>query len=90
MPVKDNQRKINDYRKLEPRTSSSKNRIEALKTLTQAGIPTSVLMAPIIPGLNSNEINQLFKEVANAGAYNAFILLVRLNGQIADLFTDWL
>jgi DNA repair photolyase len=77
-------------RELEPRTSSAKNRIATVKTLAENGIPISVLMAPVIPGLNSSEVYPLFKKVSEAGAYTAHHLMVRLNGPIQELFTNWL
>ncbi len=76
-------------RKLEPRTSSSKNRIAKIKALSENGIPVSILMAPVTPGLNSNEMFNLLKKVSEAGAYAAYHLMVRLNGPIQELFSNW-
>lgn len=77
-------------RKLEPRTSSYKNRICAVREMSENNLPVSVLMAPVIPGLNSSEIYPLFKNFSEAGAYSAYHLMVRLNGPIQKLFSDWL
>jgi DNA repair photolyase len=77
-------------RKLEPRTSSGKNRVYAVKRLAETGVPVSVLMAPVIPGLNSNEIHEIFKTVGQAGARVAFHLMVRLNGPLQPIFKKWL
>lgn len=77
-------------RKLEPRTSSYKNRISAVGEMSKNKIPVTVLMAPVIPGLNSSEIYPLFKNVSEAGAYSAHHLMVRLNGPIQELFNNWL
>ena len=77
-------------RKLEPRTSSIKNRFRAVKNLSSVGIPTGVMMAPVIPGLNSDEIYDLFLEASKAGAQSAYHLIVRLNGPIGDIFKNWL
>jgi len=77
-------------RRMEPRTSSSKNRLKAIEELSNAGIPTGVMLAPIIPGLNSHEIPALAKAAADAGAKVIRHTTVRLNGSIADIFNDWL
>ncbi len=76
-------------RKLEPRTASAKKRIETVKTLSDIGVPVNVMMAPIIPGLNSHEIMNLAEAVANAGASSIAYTMVRLNGQVAEIFRDW-
>ena len=77
-------------RELEARTSSAKNRIATVRTLNKNRVPVSVLMAPVIPGLNSSEIYPPFKKASEAGAYTAHHLIVRLNGPIKKLFTNWL
>lgn len=76
-------------RKLEPRTASSKRRLEAISRLSNEGIPVNVMMAPIIPGLNSHEILPLAKAAADAGASSINYTMLRLNGQVADIFKDW-
>lgn len=76
--------------KLEPRTSSTANRFKALETLSKAGIPTSLMIGPVIPGLNSAHIPELLKQGADAGASDAGYILVRLNGQLGTLFENWL
>ncbi len=76
-------------RNLEPRTASAKKRIETVKTLSDIGVPVNVMMAPIIPGLNSHEIMNLAEAVANAGASSIAYTMVRLNGQVAEIFRDW-
>lgn len=75
---------------LEPRTSSTKNRLNTIRTLAAHNIPVSVMMAPIIPGLNSKEIFSVAKSVKEAGALSLNHTLVRLNGAIALIFEDWL
>jgi DNA repair photolyase len=75
---------------LEPRTASIASRFSAVTQLSARGIPVNVMMAPVIPGLNEHEILPLAKEAANAGARNIHHSLVRLNGDIATLFEDWL
>jgi DNA repair photolyase len=76
-------------RAMEPRTASAKRRLETIKVLTKAGIPVSVNMAPIIPGLNSHEIFSLLKAAKEAGARDANFIMVRLNGAVADVFAHW-
>lgn len=76
-------------RKMEPRTASIAKRIETIKVLTEAGVPVSVNMAPLVPGLTTHEIFPLLKKVSEAGAVNAHFTMVRLNGQIAEVFSDW-
>lgn len=75
--------------KLEPRTSTYKNRLNLVKELSTAGIDVNVMMAPIIPGINSHEIADVIKQVADNGAVSAAYTIVRLNGAIAEIFTDW-
>jgi DNA repair photolyase len=76
--------------KMEPRTVTAKNRLKVIEQLNKAGVPTGVMTAPIIPGLNSNEIPQLIEAAANHGAVTAGYTIVRLNGSIKDIFTDWI
>jgi len=75
---------------LEPRTSSIKKRLETLEKLNSLGIPTQVMMAPIIPSINSHEILPLSKEVSQRGAKIMGYTVVRLNGAIGKIFTKWL
>lgn len=75
---------------LEPRTASIKKRLETLEKLNHLGIPTNVMMAPIIPSINSHEILSLAKEVSQRGAKNIGYTVVRLNGAIGHIFTKWL
>jgi DNA repair photolyase len=76
--------------KLEPRTTTATQRLKIIESLSSAGIPVGIMEAPIIPGLNDTEIPQILKTVAMAGATWAGYTIVRLNGQIADIFKDWL
>jgi len=75
---------------LEPRTASIKKRLETIEKLSVAGIPVNVMMAPIIPSINSHEIMPLVKEVAERGALGVGYTIVRLNGAIGGIFTDWI
>jgi DNA repair photolyase len=75
---------------LEPRTASVEKKLETLETLSKNNIPTMVMAAPIIPGLNSHEIPTIVKKVANLGALAVGYTTVRLNGEIAEIFENWI
>lgn len=77
-------------RLLEPRTATIKKRLETVKKLHAAGVPVNVMMAPIIPGINSHEILPLVKAVAEKGACGVGYTMVRLNGAIGQIFTSWI
>ena len=77
-------------RLLEPRTSSSKNRFQTVENLAKNNIPVNVMMAPIIPGLTSDEIFNITEKASNSGASSLSHTMVRLNGAIALLFEDWI
>ena len=77
-------------RKMEPRASSPPKRIEAIRRLSEAGIPTAVMAAPIIPALNDREIERILETAAEAGATEAGYVLLRLPLEIKDLFREWL
>ncbi|MEH6408354.1 MAG: PA0069 family radical SAM protein [Leeuwenhoekiella sp.] len=77
-------------RLLEPRTATIKRRFEAVKILSDNNIPVRVMMAPIIPGINSHEIFPLVKRAADCGAKSVGYTVVRLNGAIATIFEDWI
>lgn len=76
--------------KLEPRTATYKNRFKILEALSKNNIPSGVMIAPIIPGLNNHEIPNVMEQAAKAGATSAGFTMVRLNGAIAPIFKDWL
>ena len=75
---------------LEPRTASIKKRLETVEKLSAANIPVSVMMAPIIPSINNHEIMPLVKEISERGALGVGYTIVRLNGSIGQIFTDWI
>ena len=75
---------------MEPRTASIRHRLKTVETLSEAGIPVMVMMAPLIPGLNDHEIFAMTKAVADAGARKIGYTMVRLNGDVGIIFTDWL
>ena len=77
-------------RKLEPRTASASRRLNVLETLSKNNIPCGVMIAPVIPGINSHEIPEIMKAAANAGAKDAGYQIVRLNGAIGEIFTKWI
>lgn len=76
-------------RLLEPRTATIKQRLKTLEILSENGIPVRVMMAPIIPSLNRHEILPLVKKVAELGVKDVAYTIVRLNGQVAEIFRDW-
>lgn len=77
-------------RKLEPRTSTAGNRLRAIEELSQAGVPVLAMIAPVIPGLNDNEVPALLKAAADAGARGAAYTVVRTNGAVKEVFRLWL
>lgn len=77
-------------RAMEPRTSSAQMRLKALEELVRAGIPVNVNLAPIVPGINSDEVFDIIKTVGQLGAEDAAYILVRLNGRVASVFEEWL
>ena len=76
-------------RLMEPRTATIKQRLKAVETLSANGIPVNVMIAPVIPSLNSHEVIPIIKKVSELGAISVAHTVVRLNGQIALLFEDW-
>jgi DNA repair photolyase len=76
--------------KLEPRTITASGRLSVIQKLSENGVPVRVMAAPIIPGLNSNEVPGIIKAAADRGALSAGFTIVRLNGSIAEIFTDWI
>ncbi len=77
-------------RLLEPRTATIKRRLQVVKTLADHNIPVNVMLAPIIPGINSHEIFKIAEKVSEMGADAINYSIVRLNGAIADIFSDWI
>lgn len=76
--------------KLEPRTSIAGLRFNAVRKLSESGVPTSVMMAPIIPALNSPEIMKIAEKAAENGAKGFNYTVVRLNGVLPAIFEEWL
>lgn len=77
-------------RVMEPRTSIPAARLRAIETLANQGIPVGVMVAPIIPGLNDNEIPAILKAAKDAGATAAGQILLRLPLTVAPVFEEWL
>jgi DNA repair photolyase len=75
---------------MEPRASTPTKRLEALKRLSEAGIPTIVMTAPIIPALNDAEMERILDAAAHAGVKEANYTLLRLPLEVRDLFREWL
>lgn len=76
--------------RLEPRASSVNNRLKLINHLSSAGIYVNVMTAPMIPGLNTHEIPDLLNKIKSLGARDATYITLRLNGEVADIFKDWL
>ena len=77
-------------RAMEPRAATPLKRIEAIKQLTDAGIRTTVMVAPIIPALNDSEIEAILEAAHAAGAREAGYVLLRLPLELKELFREWL
>ncbi len=77
-------------RTMEPRASTPPKRLEALRQLSEAGIPATVMVAPVIPALNDSEIERILDAAAHAGVKEASYVLLRLPLEVRDLFREWL
>jgi DNA repair photolyase len=77
-------------RAMEPRASTPERRLSALRQLSDAGIPTAVMFAPVIPGLNDHELERVLAEARAAGASEAGYVMLRLPLEVRDLFQEWL
>jgi DNA repair photolyase len=77
-------------RLMEPRAASPARRLDTIRSLSEAGIPVAVMMAPIIPGLNDHEIERILESAEAAGAKEASYVLLRLPFEVSPLFRDWL
>ena len=75
---------------LEPRAASPQARLRMLRELSQAGVPTGVLVAPVIPAVNDSEVEHIIAAVAEAGALSANYVLLRLPHELKQLFRQWL
>ncbi|MGZ5919204.1 MAG: PA0069 family radical SAM protein [Hyphomicrobium sp.] len=77
-------------RAMEPRAATPAKRVEAIRRLSEAGIPTTVMVAPVIPAINDSEIESILETVREAGAISAGYVLLRLPLEIKVLFREWL
>jgi DNA repair photolyase len=77
-------------RTMEPRASAPRRRLEALRQLSEAGIPTTVMVAPVIPVVTDHEIERILEAGWEAGAREAGYILLRLPLEVRDLFREWL
>lgn len=77
-------------RVMEPRAAAPHRRIEAIRMLSQAGVPVTAMVAPIVPAINDREIEAILEECARAGAGAAGYVVLRLPLEIKDLFHEWL
>jgi DNA repair photolyase len=76
-------------RKMEPRAATPMRRLEALRRLSQAGVPTTVMVAPIIPAINDMDIERILEAAKMAGVKEAGYVLLRLPLEVRDLFQEW-
>ena len=77
-------------RQMEPRAASPQRRVESMRRLAAAGVPVAVLVAPVIPALTDDGIERVLDAAAAGGASQAYYVLLRLPGEVRDLFVEWL
>jgi DNA repair photolyase len=77
-------------RRMEPRAASPKARLAAIAKLAAAGIPTGLMYAPVVPAINDHELEAVVDAAAEAGAKTAGYVLLRLPGEVREIFFEWL
>ncbi len=77
-------------RSMEPRASTPARRLEAIRRLSEAGVPAQVMVAPIVPGLNDHEIEAILSAARGSGAREAGYVMLRLPLELKDIFREWL
>jgi DNA repair photolyase len=77
-------------RTMEPRAAAPHRRLQAVRTLARAGVPTGVMVAPLVPQLNDKDLEAILEAAAEAGATLAGWVILRLPLEVAPLFRDWL
>ena len=77
-------------RKMEPRAATPSRRLEAIKALSDAGVPVTVMVAPIVPAITDCEIERILAAARDAGATEAGYVLLRLPLELKELFREWL
>jgi DNA repair photolyase len=75
-------------RELEPLAPTPAMRFEALRVLSEAGVPTGISLSPLIPGLNDSQIPELLERARDAGATRAFMILLRLPAEVRPVFVE--
>ncbi|MCT7373618.1 PA0069 family radical SAM protein [Chelativorans salis] len=77
-------------RTMEPRAATPPRRLEAMRSLSDAGIPVSVMIGPVIPGMNDSEMERILESAYAAGAREAGYIILRLPLEVSPIFKDWL
>jgi DNA repair photolyase len=77
-------------RKMEPRAATPSKRLDTIRKLAESGIPVSVMVAPIVPGINDHEIEEILQAAYAAGAPEAGYVLLRLPHELKEIMRDWL
>src|SRR5690606_8123904 len=75
---------------MEPRASTPSRRLEAIRLLSESGIPTRIMAAPMIPAVNDHELERILDAGKAQGASTASMILLRLPGEVRDIFREWL
>lgn len=77
-------------RKMEPRAATPAKRLQALEVLAVSGVPTTVMVAPVVPAINDSEIEAILKATSTAGVQEAGYIILRLPHELRELFREWL
>ena len=77
-------------REMEPRAPTPQKRLEAIEALNDAGVPAGVMAAPVIPAINDEELETILTRAYSAGAREASYVVLRLPGELRDMFREWL
>lgn len=77
-------------RTMEPRAATPPRRLETIRQLSDAGIPVSVMVAPVVPGLTDHEVERILDSAKAAGATEAGFILLRLPAEVSPVFKEWL
>jgi DNA repair photolyase len=77
-------------RRMEPRAATPAKRLDTIRKLSEAGVPVAVMVAPIVPGINDHEIEEILQAAYAAGARQAGYVLLRLPHELKEIMRDWL
>ncbi len=77
-------------RRLEPRAASPQRRLDVIRTISNAGVPCGVMVAPVVPALSDKSIEEVLEAASAAGARTAAYIVMRLPNELKELFRDWL